>query len=340
MKRLLSFHHVAGILLLALLLVPCLGFAEGAQEEEASKGTIVYGDASWDSAQVHNRIAAFILKHGYNYDADFVAGATVPILTGLMKGEIHVYMESWTENSQEMFDKGFASGDFIDLGANYPNAPQGWYVPTYMIKGDPERGIKATTPDLKSVSDLPKYWEVFKDPEDPKKGRLYVGPPAWQCTASGQRKMTAYGLDETYNGFLPGSDAALAGSMVGAYKKGEPWLGYYWEPTWVLGMLDMTLLEEPEFNWDVWEETRGCEYPSCKVHIIVHKSLVENYPEVADFFKAYETTLADNNEFLLVMREEELSVDETALWFLKNKPEVWNAWVTSEVAAKVKTALD
>jgi glycine betaine/proline transport system substrate-binding protein len=340
MKNSVRLQYVTGILLLALLLVPCFAFAEGAQEEAASKGTIVYADVSWDSGQVHNRIAAFILKHGYNYDADFVAGSTVPLLTGLMKGEINVYMESWTENSQELFDKGFASGDFVDLGANYPNAPQGWYVPTYMIKGDPARGIEATTPDLKSVFDLPKYREVFKDPEDPKKGRLYVGPPAWQCTESGQMKMEAYGLYETYNAFLPGSDAALSGSMVGAYKKGEPWLGYYWEPTWVLGMLDMTLLEEPEFSWDVWNETRGCEYPSCQVHIVVHKSVAEQYPDVVEFFKAWETTLADNNEFLLVMREEELSVDDAALWFLKNKPEVWTAWVSADTAAKVKAALD
>lgn len=29
--------------------------------------------------------------------------------------------------------------------------------------------------DLKSVSDLPKYWRLFKDPEDSNKGIVYLG---------------------------------------------------------------------------------------------------------------------------------------------------------------------
>jgi ABC-type proline/glycine betaine transport system substrate-binding protein len=34
----------------------------------AEKEPIIFGDLSWDSAQVNNRIAAFMLAHGYGYD--------------------------------------------------------------------------------------------------------------------------------------------------------------------------------------------------------------------------------------------------------------------------------
>ncbi len=34
-------------------------------------------------------------------------------------------------------------------------------------------------PDLKSVADLSQYCQLFKDPENPDKGRLYGSIPGW-----------------------------------------------------------------------------------------------------------------------------------------------------------------
>ncbi|MEA3470292.1 MAG: glycine betaine ABC transporter substrate-binding protein, partial [Thermodesulfobacteriota bacterium] len=117
----------------------------------AAKGTIRFMDLSWDSIQVHNRIAGFIIENGYGYDVEYIPGETIPLFTGLMRGNVDVDMESWTENIQEVYDKGISSGKVLDLGSNYPDSWQGWLVPTYMIKGDPKRGIKPMAPGLKSV---------------------------------------------------------------------------------------------------------------------------------------------------------------------------------------------
>ena len=106
-------------------------------------------------------------------------------------------------------------------------------------------------PDLKSVFDLPRYWQLFKDPEVPTKGRLHNSPPGWPVTGINEAKFKTYGLDQTFNLFSTGSDTALATSMVAAYEKGQPSMGYYWEPTWVMGQLDTTMLKEPEYNAEV-----------------------------------------------------------------------------------------
>jgi len=66
-----------------------------------------------------------------------------------------------------------ARGTAIDLGPNFPDSTQGWYVPTYVIKGDKERGIEPMAPDLKTVEDMPKYWELFQNPQIPGK-RLFL----------------------------------------------------------------------------------------------------------------------------------------------------------------------
>jgi glycine betaine/proline transport system substrate-binding protein len=249
-------------------------------------------------------------------------------------------MELWVETMVDVYVDAIDSGEVVDLGTNFPDSWQGWLVPTYMIEGDPARGIEATAPDLKSVFDLPQYWELFQDPEDPSKGRFYSCVPGWECEKINETKFAAYGLNDTYNIFPPGSDVALATSMIAAYEKGEPWLGYYWEPTWLLGKVgDMTRLEEPPYDKEIWDTTRACAYPSGAVDIVVHASLLERAPEVVELLRNYETTTAMNNKVLAYMQESEADAAEAAIWFLKEYESVWTTWVPPEVGSKVKAAL-
>jgi len=66
---------------------------------------------------------------------------------------------------------------------------------------------------------------------------------------------------------------------------------------------------------------------------------MEKAPDVVEILKKYSTTVDDNNEFLAKVDDEGWDSSETALWFLKNREDVWTKWVSSEVAAKVKAAL-
>jgi glycine betaine/proline transport system substrate-binding protein len=305
----------------------------------AASKKLVLADVGWDSVQVHNRIAGFILKHGYGYEVEYMPGETIPLFAGLARGDIDINMEVWIANQREAYDKAIKAGQVVDLGSNFPDSWQGWLIPTYMIKGDPKRSIKPTAPDLKSVNDLPKYWKLFKDPEDPSKGRFYNSLPGWECTKINTKKLKVYGLDKYYNDFITGSDAALNGSMAAAFKKGEPWFGYYWAPTWPLGKYDMTPLEEPPFDQTVWDKNFGCEYPSVKVNIVVNTSLSEKAPDVVAFLKNYETTQAMANKFLAYMQEKKAKKKDAALWFLKNYRDLWHGWVPSDVMKKVEAAV-
>ena len=320
---------------LTLLVLPVLGCAP----EE--KDTIIFGDLGWDSAQVNNRIAAFILQHGYGCECDFLPGDTATMLLALRSGDIHVNMEIWVENQQPSYGEALDSGDVIDLGNNFGDNYQGWLVPTYVIEGDSKRGIDATAPGLKSVFDLPDYWEVFKDPENPDKGRFTNSIPGWMCTGINSQKLVTYGLDEYYTDFIAGSDAALSGSMAGAYAKGEPWLGYYWAPTWVLGKFDMTLLEEPAFDEDLFTEEKGyaCAYGSNNVNVAVNAAFAEANPDAVEFLDNFNTTSAMQNKVLAYMQENEASTEEAAMFFLTGYEDVWMSWVSSDVADAVKAAL-
>lgn len=314
------------IVLLVLIASMALLTAEGAQEKPEK---IVFADLTWDSVMVHNRIMAYIIENGLegNYQIDYTAGGTVPSVTGLANGDIDVDMESWHSNWREVYDKYTQSGEILDLGKNLPDGPQGWYVPRYVIEGDSSRGIEAVAPDLESVEDLPRYWEHFDDPEDPEKGLIYLGISGWAITEDNERVFEELGLDEYYNKAIPGSSAAVAATMDAAYKRGEAWIGYWWEPTAIMGRLDMYMIPDSKF-------------PPADVNILVNASLPERAPEVVEILKQYETTVAVNNEFLAKKVEFDLDNEGAAVWFLKNRPEIWTEWVSDEVAARVQESLE
>ncbi|MDI9467262.1 MAG: ABC transporter substrate-binding protein, partial [Syntrophomonadaceae bacterium] len=279
----------------------------------------------------------------YGYpEPEYTFGDTMPLLQGMARGDVDITMEVWQDNYAEPWNEIVKSGSVIDLGSIYPDAPQGWYIPTYMIKGDPERGIEPMAPDLKSVFDLPRYWELFKDPEVPTKGRFHNSPPGWMVTDINEAKFKTYGLEETFNLFSTGSDSALSASMVSAYEKGEAWVGYNWEPNWVMGQLDMTMLEEPPYDPEVYNDpdNRGCAYPAAQVLKGVHVDVQTSAPEAFDLVSKYETTLEQNNDFLSYMSENNVDTQAAAIYFLKTYPEIWKAWVPEDVAQKVEQALE
>lgn len=319
----------------ALVAVPLMGCTPDSETE-----TIVFGDLQWDSAMVNSRIAAFILEHGYGYtDIEYIPGDTVTIFQGLVRGDVSINMEIWVENQQEAYDEATAAGDIIDVGTNFDDNWQGWLVPRYVIEGDPDRGIEPMAPDLRSVFDMPEYWELFQDPEDPSKGLFVNGIPGWEATEINSRKLVEYGLDEYFNDFLAGSSAALAGSMAGAYERGQPWFGYYWAPTPALGKFDMYPLEEPAFDEEIWGSTWACSYPSNNVNVAVNAGFAERNPEVIEFLQNYRTETAQHNVVLAYLDEQDATHEEAAKQYLRVYEDTWTQWVSSDVAAAVKAAL-
>ena len=330
-KRMKQMRFVLVTLLLVVLLMSGVTSAK----------TIVMGDFSWESVQVHNRIAGFILEHGFGFDVEYMYGESIPIILGLRRGDVHITTELWIDNLYDAVVDAVESEDVMILGPNYPNAPQGWYVPTYVIEGDESRGIEAVAPDLKTVDDLKKYAHLFPDPTDRNKGRFHNAPTGWVAHDINNEKIEIYGLDEYYNSFNTGSDAGLSTVIVRAYERGEPFVAYNWDPNWVIGLLDMTMLEEPAYDSKRWNEDFGTAYPASKVLVFANTDFIREEPRVGGFLANYTSTLEQTNEFLAYMEENGATTDETALWFLKNNGEIWQSWlVDQDIIANVINALE
>ena len=304
-----------------------------------ARETVIFGDAGWESIRFHSHVAGIIMEEGYSYSYEMIAGSTPVILTGMRRGDIDIQMEMWTSNIADIYNEALESGDIVELGVNFDDNAQGLYVPTYVTEGDAGRNIEPMAPGLKMVKDLKNYWQVFKDEEDPSKGRIYGAIPGWKVDEIMQVKIETYGLDEYYNYFSPGSDTALAAAIVSSYERGKPIVAYYWEPTWIMGMLDMKLLEEVPYSEELWNNGYACEFEAMEITIAANAEFTEEAPELAEFLSKYRTSSQMASDALAYMRENETDEREAAIWFLKNREDVWTQWVPEDVAEKVKKSL-
>lgn len=330
-----------------------------APEDDAEKETITFADTQWQSLWINNEIAMFIVENGYGYPAEAVT-VTTPVMQQSIEGdEVQVIMEVWWSNIEEWWNTEREAGTIVELGDIFESSAQGFYVPRYVIEGDAERGIEPMAPDLKSVADLPKYKDLFADPEDPDKGVLTSCVTGWNCAEVIRIKTYAYDLDETYNLSEPGSAGALDAGIAGPYKKGEPVVSYYWEPTWLLGVYDMVLLEEPEYNDECWSmiteisesgvidesmadsvpAEAGCGFENISVPKAVSAGMAERHPDLVAFLDKMFIGTDNLNKISAYMTENEAEVEEAALWYFQNYEDQWRSWLPEDVAEKVAAAV-
>lgn len=321
------------ILLLILVITSTFVYSE-----EVTVKEIAFADVGWDSVKFHNAVAGLIAEQIFGYEWREVPGSTTVLHEGLLKGEIDVHMEEWTDNLAT-YEKDLNEGKFKDLGVNFDDNDQGFYVPRYVIEGDSERGIKAMAPDLKYVWDLKKYPDVFPDAEIKDMGRVYGAIPGWEVDEIIHNKYLHYNLDENFVYFRPGSDAALSSALTSAYEKGEPIVAYYWEPTWLMGKYDFVLLEDKPFDANTYLEGKT-ELPSVKVNIGVSNKFYEQSPEMVEFLTKYKTSSALTSEALAHMQETGANYIETAKWFLKQHDELIDQWLNQSDAQKIRAYLD
>ena len=106
-----------------------------------------------------------------------------------------ILSETWVDNISTYKDD-VAKQRVVPLGLNFGDNKQGFYVPRYVIEGNLSKGIAPLAPDLKTVADLARYSQVFTDPEDPTKGRIYGAIPGWEIDKVMYKKFHYDNLDK------------------------------------------------------------------------------------------------------------------------------------------------
>ena len=227
-------------------------FEERAMMEDVQRETIVFSDLNWTSAQVQNRIAQYIVEHGYGYPTDQVLGATLPNFQGLQKGDIHVTLEIWLPNQSLGWEQAIEIGDVVSVGTSLVGDWQSTFVvPKY---------IADAYPDLMTPQDLlkPEFQELFATDDSRGKARHVACLIGWSCELVNTAQIEAYGLVDGLHVINPGSQEAMFADLYAAYENQEPWLGYMWGTGDPALKLDLVRLEEPPYSQECWDTDKAC----------------------------------------------------------------------------------
>ena len=323
------------VLVIAVTLIPGCG---------GEKPTLTLFDGSWGSLYLHNAIAKIIIEEGYEYPVEIITVSSDVMNISLPEGDLLINMECWPQNNWDWYNDNVDDGTLIVLGTALEGGPQFWCIPEWVHE---DYGID-------SVFDMADHWELFPDPEDSTKGMFINCKTGWNCERINIFKFEAYGLDEYYNIISPGTAGAETAAMAGPQIQGEPVFGYYWAPTDLMGMYDWYILEEPEYDADVWEGisakmtddtlpplTEACAYESVPLPVVIHNSMEDLAPDVIEMLEEYNVGLDRCNKALAYQSENEIDDWEVvAVWWLREYEDHWSDWVPSDIYDKIEDFLD
>ncbi|MNQ46802.1 Glycine betaine-binding periplasmic protein precursor [compost metagenome] len=318
-KRVLGLMCAAGLLAGA-------ASAQAAGWCESGK-PVKFAGLNWESGMLLTDLLQFVLKNGYGCETDSLPGNSITMEQALGNNDIQIFAEEWIGRS-DAWNKAAAAGKVVGVGAPIVGATEGWYVPRYVIAGDTKRGIEAKAPQLKAIADLGQYAELFRDPEEPGKGRFYNCPAGWTCELDNSEMLKSYGLEEKFTNFRPGTGPALDAAVLSSYRRGEPILFYYWSPTPLMGQAELVKLEEKP----------GVD-KSVTIQVGLSKTFHDEAPELVAVLNKVNLPIDLLNQNLAKMAKEKMDSADLAKVFLKEHPEVWHAWVSEDAAKKIDAAL-
>lgn len=315
----------------------------------AAGKTVTFAGLPWESGDFITRVVQTILAEGYGCKVDTIPGNSVTLEQATATNDIQIFAEEWVGRS-EVWKTAIANGSALNIGSTIEGAMEGWFVPAYLVKGDEARGIAPLAPQLTSVEQLidPAIVQLFSDPEEPSKGRFLNCPFGWTCEGESTQKLTDYGLQDAYVNFRPGSASALDAAITSAYLQGQPILFYYWSPTAIMGKFDLVRLDAPEFSDDCRAQVAAggsnregvCAVSPIEVAYGVNAQFAGEAPEIVDVLTKASFPLQEVNLALAYMLDNSADAAAAADRFLREKPELWGAWVSPEAKALIQASLN
>ena len=317
--------------------------ATGASAQDSSCGNVSMAEWDWPSGELMANVDKIILEEGYGCDVQLITGGTTTIFASMNeKGQPEVAGELWINSVRELLEKGIDEGQLkIVNDGPITDLGEGWWVTPKFAEEHP---------DLDTVEKILEHPELFPDVEDPSKGAFIGCPAGWGCQLNNANLFRAFDMEEKgWKLVDPGSAAGLDGSMSKAAERGEPWFGYYWSPTAMIGKYNMVLLPfETEYagdeNWNgcIALAEQDCEDPKktawveSEVRTVVTDEFAEKAGPALDYLSKRVFPGEVMNKMLVYMQDEQASGEDAAYYFLENYKDLWTQWVPDDVAKKVK----
>lgn len=309
-------------------------------------GSVSIAEMNWASAELMANVDALILEVGFGCDVTLVPGATETTFASMeTRGQPDVAPELWINAVRIALDTAKEEGSLHALNSGpITGLGEGWWI-------TPD--FAAAHPELDTVEKVLARPDLFPHPEDPSRGAFMGCPAGWGCQLVNANLFRAFDMEELgWTMVDPGSAAGLDGSMARAVERGEPWFGYYWSPTAMIGRYNMVMLPfETEWggteNWDscIALSEQDCLDPQptawtvSEVETVVTTRFLETAGVARDYFEARVFPGDAMNAMLVYMNENQATGEEAAFEFLTSHEDIWTQWVSEDVAARIRAGI-
>jgi len=296
-------------------------------------GEVSITEMDWASSSVVTGVAKFLMEEGYGCKVTKIPSATTPALASVAEtNKPDILTELWVSGAPA-YDKLEAEGKITPLtNVLSDGGVEGWWVPKYLADAHPElTTLKGVLANAKLLGN-----------------RFHQCPEGWACKTINRNLITATGLKNAgFEVFEHGSGETMATSIAAAYADKEPWIGYYWAPTSVLGKYPMVMVDLGGFdaathkcNSKIDCATPGISpYPSSRVLTVATSSFAAANPDVADMMGKLSFTNQKMGELLAWQEDNKASAEETAVYFLTNNPAIWSKWLNDAARSKLSALI-
>ena len=293
-------------------------------------GEITIAEMNWASAGVVVAVSNFLLEQGYGCDVTVVPSDTTPAVTSLSENnEPDIVPERWPNSAGDAYKKIKADGKIVELTSVLePGGVEGWWIPTYLAEAHPE---------LKTIEGVMANPELVG-------GMFNNCPDGWGCRIVNDNLIRAMDLEGSgIEVFNHGSGETLATSMASAVQSEEPWFGYYWGPTAVLGKYKMTKVTIGDIDAAVHTANQNKEnsspavsdFPPAPVLTVATAALAAREPAVAELMGKVSFEIGLLSGLLAWQDANSASAEEAAVHFLTTESGVWSQWVNEEARGKL-----
>jgi glycine betaine/proline transport system substrate-binding protein len=337
---------IKNIILSALVV---FGLTSLSSVANAACGKLVIAEQNWASAELMANVDKIILEKGYGCEVELVPGATMPTFTSMNdKGTPDMNPEQWANAVVEPLKEAVAAGRIVVANkAPITGLGEGWWITPGTIKKHPE--IKGMT-----ALQILEHPEWFPSKEDPSKGAFVGCPAGWGCQIANANLFRAFEMEK--KGWVlidPGSAAGLDGSISKAADSGDPWFGYYWNPTSMVGKYDLQPVDfgvpyggDENWNGCIVKPEQECANPkpSAWTHSEVNSLVTANFAktggkEVLSYVEKRTFPGPVMNGMLVYMADNQAKGSDAAVEFLVRYPDVWTKWVPADVADKIRKGI-
>ena len=337
---------IKNIILSAII---ALGLTSFSGVANAACGKLVIAEQNWASAELMANVDKMILEIGYGCDVELVPGATMPTFTSMNdKGTPDMNPEQWANAVYTLMLKAVDEGRMIQGNkAPITGLGEGWWITPGTIKNHPE--IKGMT-----ALEILEHPEWFPSKEDPSKGAFVGCPAGWGCQLANANLFKAFDMEK--KGWVlidPGSAAGLDGTISKAADSGDSWLGYYWNPTSMVGKYGLTPVDfgVPFAGRDNWDncimlpagecaDPKPTAWTKSEVNSLITSGFAKKGGNDAVTYVEKRTYPGDvMNGMLVYMADNQAKGSDAAIEFLKQHEDLWSTWVTPAAAKKIKAGL-